>query len=179
MKIPPGSRTIPGFRGFYRADTGGQIWSCYRRGRSKDRKGRWRLLKLTLREDGYLWIYLWDGDQYVARAVHRLVLEAFVGPRPKGLVGRHFPDNTPTNNHLSNLQWSTQRANLLDKIQNGTHPAGERNPSAKLTWKKVGRVRALITVGLSDARIGSRFLVSPSTISDVRHGRSWKTDYRL
>ena len=50
--------------------------------------------------------------------VHRLVLEAYVGPCPKGLEGCHFDDNK-TNNHLSNLEWDTPSTNAFDAVRNG------------------------------------------------------------
>lgn len=46
-----------------------------------------------------------------------LVLEVFVGPRPKGMVCCHWDDN-PANNHLSNLRWDTYSANEEDKKRN-------------------------------------------------------------
>ncbi len=52
--------------------------------------------------------------------VHTLVLEAFVGRRPKGHVVCHFPDPDPHNNRLENLQWGTHAENLAhQKIQPG------------------------------------------------------------
>ncbi|WP_079582798.1 NUMOD4 motif-containing HNH endonuclease [Mycobacteroides abscessus] len=55
-------------------------------------------------------------------AVHVLVLETFVGPRPDGMVGCHR-DDIPTNNHLSNLYWGTQAQNVSDAIRSGRHRA--------------------------------------------------------
>src|ERR1044072_2552805 len=49
------------------------------------------------------------GYKVITRSVHSLVLEAFVGPRPVGAVGRHFPDRNPSNCRLDNLSWSTQK----------------------------------------------------------------------
>ena len=46
--------------------------------------------------------------------VHALVLHAFVGPRPEGLVIRHL-DGNPQNNNLSNLRYGTQAENEGDK----------------------------------------------------------------
>lgn len=54
------------------------------------------------------------------RLVHRLVLEAFVGPCPEGMEGCHG-DGDPTNNSLGNLRWDTATSNQLDKVRHGTH----------------------------------------------------------
>jgi hypothetical protein len=52
--------------------------------------------------------------------VHRLVLEAFVGPCPIGMQCRHFPDPNPANCNLKNLQWGTPMENTEDKRVHGT-----------------------------------------------------------
>lgn len=52
--------------------------------------------------------------------VHRLVLEAFVGPCPSGLEGCHRND-TGYDNRLSNLYWGTASDNMTDRVRNGRH----------------------------------------------------------
>lgn len=53
-------------------------------------------------------------------AVHTLVLEAFVGPRPAGMQACHWDDDGD-NNHLSNLRWDTHKGNSADRERNNTH----------------------------------------------------------
>ena len=48
--------------------------------------------------------------------VHRLVLEAFKGPAPKGLIGCHN-DGNAANNSLQNLRWDTPLSNVEDTIK--------------------------------------------------------------
>lgn len=50
--------------------------------------------------------------------VHHLVLEAFVGPCPTGMVACHYDDDS-TNNRLDNLRWDTISANNYDQVRNG------------------------------------------------------------
>lgn len=54
------------------------------------------------------------------RTVHSLVLEAFVGPCPPGMMARHLDDD-PTNNSLGNLCWGTRSENSHDAVRNGRH----------------------------------------------------------
>lgn len=54
------------------------------------------------------------------RYVHELVLEAFVGPRPAGLLGLHWDDD-PSNNIVANLRWGTHADNMHDCVRNGNH----------------------------------------------------------
>lgn len=46
--------------------------------------------------------------------VHKLVLEAFVCPRPAGMVCCHINGN-PSDNRLENLRWGTLHDNAADK----------------------------------------------------------------
>lgn len=107
--------------------------------------------------------------------VHRIVLEAFVGPCPDGYQCRHFPDRDPRNNHLDNLSWGTAQQNALDKATHGTHPdrKGEKHPLAKLTEAAIERARKLNAQGVSQARIGAELGVHQSAISRVLRGKRW------
>jgi len=52
--------------------------------------------------------------------VHRLVLEAFAGPRPfPDAVARHLNGNH-LDNRAMNLAWGTQQENIADKFRHGT-----------------------------------------------------------
>jgi hypothetical protein len=73
--------------------------------------------------------------------VHHLVLLAFVGPRPDGLICCHG-NGDPTDNRPENLRWDTHSANSKDAIKHGTarHPmsvCGSKAPSAKLTDSQI------------------------------------------
>lgn len=58
--------------------------------------------------------------------VHRLVLEAFVGPCPDGQHGLHYND-VPTDNRLENLRWGTVSENRYDCVRNGNHVNARKN----------------------------------------------------
>lgn len=60
-----------------------------------------------------------DGKAHT-KLVHPLVLTAFVGPRPKGMVACHW-DDVPSNNAVENLRWGTRRDNAHDYMRNGRH----------------------------------------------------------
>ena len=72
------------------------------------------------RPEGSLHVSLRRDGQTFKRRVHRLVMEAFVGPRPDGLETRHI-DGDHTNNHLSNLRYGTGSENSFDAMSHGTH----------------------------------------------------------
>lgn len=54
------------------------------------------------------------------RLVHRLVLEAFVGPCPGGMEGCHRNGNS-ADARLSNLYWGTRSQNNFDAVRHGSH----------------------------------------------------------
>jgi hypothetical protein len=70
-------------------------------------------------------IALCDGDGGKSYRVHRLVLEAFIGPLPDGMEVRHLDDD-PNNNHLTNLVYGTRSENMHDRVSNGTHHYSRR-----------------------------------------------------
>jgi hypothetical protein len=69
---------------------------------------------------GYRYANLYRDGKMRHTSVHTIVLEAFVGPRPDGLVARHGPlkyeDGTP-DNRLSNLEWGTPSENAMDRLR--------------------------------------------------------------
>jgi hypothetical protein len=104
--------------------------------------------------------------------VHRLVLEAFVGPCPEGLETRHL-DGNPSNNRLENLVWDTHANNMADGIRHGTRPRGESHWQSKLTDRKVRQVRRLAAMGQGYTEIGRRFGVNEHTIRSVIEHKTW------
>src|SRR5262245_23559473 len=83
----------------YRVGTDGSVWSRieYRRG-DVVRYGPWKRLNLVTGHGGYKEVTM--GGR--SRRVHRLVLEAFVGPCPPGKLCRHL-DGDSGNSRLDNL----------------------------------------------------------------------------
>jgi hypothetical protein len=109
-------RPIIGFPNYY-IDSDGVVWSNKKKGGNDRRPGRigdLRQLKISRNKRGYCIVGLDVGGRNVSRFVHRLVLEAFVGPRPDGKEACHFPDHDKTNNQLSNLRWDTHDENEKD-----------------------------------------------------------------
>src|SRR5262245_39281520 len=107
-------REIPGFPA-YRVGNDGSVWTRRRKGGNDRGANRltnnWRLMKLH-RHGGYVRVNLVGDGVNVSRAVHCLVLEAFVGPCPPGMEACHFPDSNRANNNLSNLRWDTHIENI-------------------------------------------------------------------
>jgi hypothetical protein len=109
---------IPGYEGLYDVSDLGQVRSVPRTdARGVPRKGVIR--KLSTR-NGYYSTRLYKHGESKAYSMHVLVLTAFVGPRPDGMVVRHLNGN-PSDNRLDNLSWGTPSTNQLDSVRHGTH----------------------------------------------------------
>ena len=101
--------------------------------------------------------------------VHKLVLSAFVGPRPHGMICRHYPDQNRQNNKLSNLSYSNQVQNNYDRIENGTYN------QATLTPEDVINIKTLLALGKSDVDIrNAGYNISAGILSNIRHNKIWK-----
>jgi HNH endonuclease len=105
--------------------------------------------------------------------VHLLVLEAFVGPCPKGMEACHWDDN-PINNELENLRWGTRRENREDCRRNGHVACGTRNAQAKLTEFAAWMIKILYREGLVGTKeLAKDFGVTPSMVWLIGTGRKW------
>jgi len=169
-------KTIPGFRN-YKVSNLGRVRSkprWVRNGEKGLRLVRGRILKPHKLRSGYLLVAPYKNYKRRPRLVHRLVLEAFVGPCPKGHEARHYPNQDRTNNRLSNLSWATPKTNANDRIENGTTYIGEANSQTKLTEKKVKLIVKLRKKGYSQRQIARRLEVSPGTIEAILSGKTWR-----
>ena len=128
-----------------------------------------RILKATANQGGRMLVGLYRDGEVTCVQVHRLVLQAFVGPCPEGMEGCHN-DGDPLNNHLPNLRWDTHASNQQDMVKHGTRLRGERHPNHKLNRDQVRAIRA-------DARtptsIAADYGVNPATVRDIKARRSW------
>lgn len=144
---------IPGFDGYQVSDLG-NVWSNARTIVRRDGIQRWQPGQLLRTHDarGYRRVSLQRDGRVSTQRVHRLVLEAFVGPCPAGMECCHGPGG-PADNRLVNLRWDTPSENNRDAVRQGTHhrtarthcPRGHELSEANNTPKarRVGRRECL------------------------------------
>lgn len=78
-----------------------------------------RLMRPCPQTNGYLRVTLLSSDgKQSTKTVHKLVMETFVGPRPKDEEIRHL-DGNKTHNTLTNLKYGTKSENAQDRVQHG------------------------------------------------------------
>ena len=109
-------RWVPviGWEGLYEVSDLGRV---QRLGRQRGTRGG--VMKTPLDRQGRPQLNLCRGGVRIHVLAHRLVAEAFLGPRPRGLVCRHL-DGNASNNAASNLAWGTGSENNYDSVRHGT-----------------------------------------------------------
>lgn len=168
-------RPVVGYEGLYEVSSHGRVRSLTRLCRGKcDSLCRHNgtVLKAKTTRDGHQGISLSRERRYKSTNVHLLVLEAFVGPRPKGLQCCHN-DGNEANNFVGNLRWDTPANNGSDKVKHGTSGKGERNPSAKLSVKDVLEIRNATPRYGYLLDLCRRYGIGKGTICQVRSRKTW------
>ena len=79
---------------------------------------------------GRHYLALSGGGRKQTLAIHRMVLEAFVGPRQPGQECLHRND-IQGDNRLTNLRWGTHAENQADCVRNGNHHAARKTHCVK------------------------------------------------
>lgn len=133
-----------------------------------------KTLSPGLASTGYLTVSLKTNERQISYCVQILVLEAFVCPRPEGMMGLHS-DAIRTNNKLDNLRWGTSSDNAQDQIKNNTFnfSKGEKHQLAKLSNKTVLEIKKLISIGERSCDIARKMNLPQRQISKIKTGTRW------
>jgi hypothetical protein len=141
--IPFSILEIPRFPG-YAFSGSGHVLSCWDRmggGRGYGTEAfiseDWHVLT-PQENDGYMSVTV-AGKPY---RVHRLVLEAFIGPCPANMEGCHG-DGNRGNNSIPNLRWDTKLENAQDRIKHGTQIKGAKHHKAIHTDAQIEEIKTL------------------------------------
>jgi len=156
-------RPIKDFDG-YEVSNLGQV-----RSNKRSWNNAYKILCLSKSSVGYFVIRLINknGKGYTFQ-VHRLVLEAFVGPPPEGDNIGHHIDGTRINNRLDNLEWSNQSKNFLASSKR----YGEYHSNLK--DNDIQLIRKLTSEGIRQCVIARMFKVNPGVIHKIVKYRTWK-----
>ena len=160
----------------------GRILSCARAGVLRERRSHpnhGNYLMVTVQRDGV----------EVGHPVHRMVAEAFHGPKPSAQHEVRHLDGDRRNNAASNLAWGTRRENIDDREAHGTtargarngaytkpesRPRGEANKRAILTAAQVADVRRRLDAGEQRADIARDLGVRWNVIDRIARGVTWR-----
>ena len=126
---------------------------------------------------GYPTVRLSHDGRSVGVNVHRLVANAFLGPRPDGLETRHL-DGNQMNCRANNLAYGTHQENGEDKVRHGTSSAGERNPRAKITAAIAEQIRAKYASGAAAKDLARNHGLHKSSVFRIVAGVRWASSNR-
>lgn len=142
-------RAVVGFA-LYEVSNLGRVRSWVFRGK---RRLRPKVLKAGGRKYPTVALYTEGGtaDKH-DRTVHRLVLEAFVGPCPPGKECLHRND-VKTDNRMANLRWGTRKENSADARRNNCR-------RRKLTDGDYAEIKRLWNEGTTGPELGRLFGVT-------------------
>lgn len=155
--LPEQWKPVVGYEGLYEVSSLGRVRSPLR-------------LLSPFMDRGYPWVNLRRNGRCKKLSVHAIVLTAFVGPRPDGLIACHY-DGNRANPALTNLRWDTYAANSADARRHGTHTRGEVQGQSVLTAELVGWIRESRQSSLALAHVLG---VASSTVRAVRIGQNWR-----
>lgn len=114
-------KPIVGYEGFYEVSNKGRVRSLKRKVSNGHgfyiKEGR--VLAMSKTTTGYWKVELKkSGEKRRSMKVHRLVAFAFI-PNPENKPNINHIDGNPLNNEVENLEWCTQKENLLHATRNG------------------------------------------------------------
>ena len=113
---------VVGYEGLYEVSDRGRVRSLdrlsYTKGRVSVSVRKGRILKASITSSGHAVVGLSRNARAAQKQVHRLVLEAFVGPCPPDMECCHGPGG-PADNRIENLRWDSRSANALDRVSDG------------------------------------------------------------
>ncbi|MBP0440696.1 NUMOD4 domain-containing protein [Tianweitania sediminis] len=170
-------RSAVGYEGFYEVSSFGRVRSVDRvvtrtvGGVPRPYRCKGRIRSLARDATGRLSLNICVDGQDETRRVHTLVAEAFLGPRPVGLVTCHC-DGDLDNNSVRNLRYDTPAGNSHDALEHDTFQRGSRHYKTTFSDDDVREIRRL-SENVPQSELADRFNCRQSTVSRIIHGKRW------
>lgn len=109
--------------------------------------------------------------------VHKLVAEAFLGPRPTPAHQVNHKNGDRADNRIANLEWVTHSENSHHRYDVLNHRAkgarGEANSGSKLTEAKVREIWGCRAAGERHKTIAARFGITEKYCRAVCSRKRW------
>jgi transposase len=167
--ISQGFTPIPLFDGYW-CNEEGLIASSANRERESP-----RVLSPLIINSGYQTVQLEvKGSKPKRVTVHRLIALTFI-PNPFNYECIDHLDSNKLNNHVSNLEWVTAKANTRRCIERGGFPSkkGEFGGKCKLTELQVKDIYRRMEDGESTSNLAKEYCVGYNAIRAIFNGTNW------
>ncbi len=169
-------KDIKGYEGEYQISNFGRVKGLDRKiVYGNESKGEYHTKKETILKStvsGKYEMIKLKGNNSVT--IHSLVANHFI-PKIKGKSYINHIDQNPLNNFYKNIEWCTQSENIKSANEAGNGNIGTKQADVKLNENKVLLIKKLLFQSkFKQKEIAEKFGVSPTTISDIKHGRKWK-----
>lgn len=164
-------KNVRGYEGRYVVDESGNVFSIKSN----------RYIAPIMMENGYLCVHLFNGSRNGKLVrLHRVVAEAFID-NPLELEQVNHINGDKTDNRVANLEWCTADENMQHAIRLGLFKIdGENNPSAKLNWGKVNKIREEYIRGDREngtQGLAEKYGVTNVMIGKIVRGECWKDGF--
>lgn len=167
---------IPGWEGHYEVSTQGRVLTHWNPGARRLIPSYSRILKaspdLTY---GYPTVTLQREKRVRRVAVHILMMETFIGPRPEGMRDIRHLDGIKVNNSLSNLRYGTRIENIEDARLHGTASFEDKHGRRKISKSQAEEILKLCSKKVPQWRIADEYGLTQQGVSDVKNGKCWKS----
>lgn len=135
-------RDVVGYEGLYKVSSHGRIKSYHERYKKP------RILKTSMTTTGYRKVELAKNKKKKSLKVHRIVAEAFILNEENKPYVNHL-DSNPLNNNVNNLEWCTQKENMIHSAIFGNHKS--------FAWKNKEQVISEYVSGKSITYLAKKY----------------------
>jgi hypothetical protein len=130
----------------------------------------------TKDKNGYIRYHGLIRDNGLIKAIyaHQAVARTYIVNLANKPFVNHL-DHDKSNNSTSNLEWCTQKENIIYDWAKGKRPKyfGTANKNSKVTPKLVQQIRKLYSDGVTQINISKKFGISQPTVSQIILKKTW------
>lgn len=168
-------KDIEGYEGYYQVSDLGRV-KAFSRLVGHPNGGLKRLpekiMNMNPSKSGYIHVNLRGRGRKVF-SIHRLVALHFI-PNPENKPEVNHKDGVKTNNHKSNLEWSTNQENITHSWETGlNNHFGEKHPNSKFTESQILEIRENKN-NLTQRELGEIYGTCQGVISKIMLKTRWK-----
>lgn len=173
----PNWKPIPGYVGFYEANTSGEIRGIDRIVFSRD--GKWHKIetkRIKIRYSGRGWGHVILGrglGDRISYSASRLIALTFI-PNPDNKPQVNHINGIKTDNRVENLEWVTNQENCFHRTRVLGKSTLDSHGKAKLKSEQIYLIRLFRSHGLAYHKIGEIFGVKAPAIMQIIKGTIWR-----